>query len=349
MYVVFTPSLNKVVKTQNVRILEDVVNPNKVTLVSRPQRTLRPTALSVFTKSATPRQALAASEKWRVAIDKEIENMLEYISSNKTSYGIFSEHSELSTGNTPEGRSLIPMKWVFKVKLDGKYKARLVARGDKQKEGIDYNKTFASTAHTDSWRILMACAVPRPCLLIPHAHGRIWYSESANQGLKAYTEAAFGDHLDRRSTSGYPFKLAGSPVSWRTVEQTIQAGATADAEYIAATLATKQARFLRNLLGELATRKIANLQQPLFLHCDRTNAIANMNRPEITKRSLRIDAAYHFVHDAVQQGWIKRVHVGTQDMAADGLTKALVKIKRADFTRLLSLTDSEVKKGASVT
>ncbi|KAL2889440.1 Retrovirus-related Pol polyprotein from transposon TNT 1-94 [Ceratocystis lukuohia] len=53
----------------------------------------------------------------------------------------------------------VPMRWVFKVKLDGKYKARLVARGDRQKEGIDYNKEFASTAHTDSWRILMSCAV----------------------------------------------------------------------------------------------------------------------------------------------------------------------------------------------
>ncbi|KAL2884528.1 Copia protease [Ceratocystis lukuohia] len=176
MYIVFIPSLDKVVRTQNVRILEDVVKPNGVTLVSRPQGTLRPTAhdkkpnasvqstggpnidnspeetvesnlkaLSVFTEPATPRQALAASEKWRVAIDKEIENML--------AYNVF------EFVKAPEGRSLIPMKWVFKVKLDGKYKARLVARGDKQKEGIDYNKTFASTAHTDSWRILMACAV----------------------------------------------------------------------------------------------------------------------------------------------------------------------------------------------
>ncbi|KAL2886082.1 Retrovirus-related Pol polyprotein from transposon TNT 1-94 [Ceratocystis lukuohia] len=112
---------------------------------------------------------------------------------------------------------------------------------------------------------------------------------------------------------------------------------------------TKQARFLRNLLDELPARKIANLQQPLVLHCDSTNAIANMNRPEITKRSSHIDAAYHFVHDAVQQGWIKLVHVGTQDMAADGLTKALDKIKHADFTRLLGLTDSHVHRGVSVT
>lgn len=47
----------------------------------------------------------------------------------------------------PAGKQAIDMKWMFKVKKksDGsidKYKARLVVRGFKQKEGIDYNETY---------------------------------------------------------------------------------------------------------------------------------------------------------------------------------------------------------------
>ena len=55
-------------------------------------------------------------------------------------------------------------KWVFREKpdVDGfvvKRKARLVARGFSQREGIDYKETFASTASVTTVRILLAWAI----------------------------------------------------------------------------------------------------------------------------------------------------------------------------------------------
>jgi hypothetical protein len=44
----------------------------------------------------------------------------------------------------PEGERLIPSKWVYNINREGVFKARFVARGDKQRPGEDYRETFAN-------------------------------------------------------------------------------------------------------------------------------------------------------------------------------------------------------------
>ncbi|GAU35053.1 hypothetical protein TSUD_69760 [Trifolium subterraneum] len=63
----------------------------------------------------------------------------------------------------PKENSIIGTRWVFRNKLDenGKVvrnKARLVAQGYNQQEGIDYDETFAPVARLEAIRILLAYA-----------------------------------------------------------------------------------------------------------------------------------------------------------------------------------------------
>jgi len=63
----------------------------------------------------------------------------------------------------PENKKAIGSHWVFKVKRDSegkviRYKARVVARGDQQREGIDYAETYAPTARMGHLRLALALA-----------------------------------------------------------------------------------------------------------------------------------------------------------------------------------------------
>ena len=61
----------------------------------------------------------------------------------------------------PAEKSIVSSKWIFKLKhvADGsieKYKARFVAKGFSQKEGIDYDETFAPVARYTSIRTIIS-------------------------------------------------------------------------------------------------------------------------------------------------------------------------------------------------
>ena len=64
----------------------------------------------------------------------------------------------------PEGKSVVTSKWIYKIKHATdrsieKYKARFVARGFSQKEGIDYEENFAPVAKYTSIRSVLGLAV----------------------------------------------------------------------------------------------------------------------------------------------------------------------------------------------
>ena len=65
-----------------------------------------------------------------------------------------------------QGKKVVGSRWIYKVKHAAdesveKYKARFVAKGFSQKEGIDYEETFAPVARYSSIRTIISLAVER--------------------------------------------------------------------------------------------------------------------------------------------------------------------------------------------
>jgi hypothetical protein len=71
----------------------------------------------------------------------------------------------------PVGKSVVTSRWLYKTKIvvDGsieKHKARFVARGFSQIEGVDYDETFAPVARYNSIKSIIAITAEmrRSCL-----------------------------------------------------------------------------------------------------------------------------------------------------------------------------------------
>jgi len=86
-------------------------------------------------------------EKWKMAIDHEKESL-----NKNNTWEIVDEKQAL-------GKEILTSRWVFKIKDDGTYKARLVVRGCQQaKESLDFKDTFSPVVESSSLRVLLSIA-----------------------------------------------------------------------------------------------------------------------------------------------------------------------------------------------
>jgi hypothetical protein len=68
------------------------------------------------------------------------------------------ENGTFEIVDAPDGRKPVGSRWVFTIKDDGRYKARLVAQGYSQKFGLDYGETFSPVIRYDSIKVLIGVA-----------------------------------------------------------------------------------------------------------------------------------------------------------------------------------------------
>jgi len=161
------------------------------------------------------------------------------------------------------------------------------------------------------------------------------YSKATSFDLHAYSDASFADAEDRKSTSGYLFKFAGGTICHRSSKQKLVTTSTTEAEYVGLTYAAKEATWLARLLKQVGYN--GNDVRPIKLYGDNQPSIQLVASEGHHERTKHVDIYYHYIKDQVKDGCIVLQHVGTKDMAADGLTKPLDEIAHRRFLQQVGL------------
>ena len=99
-----------------------------------------------------------------------------------------------------------------------------------------------------------------------------------------------GDLDQRRSTSGYMFSLFGGAVSWMSKRQFVVALSTTEAEYMAATHASKEEFWLQRLCLSMGL-----VQQAIRIDCDSQSAIFLAKNPAYHSKTKNINVQYHLL------------------------------------------------------
>ena len=108
---------------------------------------------------------------------------------------------------------------------------------------------------------------------------------------------------------------------------------TTEAEFINLTPTAFNIKWIAQICAEAGYPQGA----PLLVHTDNQNARLAVLNPLQTARTRHIDIRYKWINQEVKKGQILLEFVGTAAMKADGLTKALDRVKHAVFVRQLGL------------
>ncbi|KAE8251016.1 hypothetical protein A4X13_0g4199 [Tilletia indica] len=141
------------------------------------------------------------------------------------------------------------------------------------------------------------------------------------------------DRDDRRSTSGFVFTVGGGAVSWGSRKQGAVALSTAEAEYVAAGVAGREALMLKGVL-KAAGQDIGSVT----VHCDNQAAIQLVKNPgSHHDRSKHIDIAHHWIRDKTQEGAFAFQYIPTDVNPADAFTKPLGQVKHYQHARAIGM------------
>ncbi|GKD68927.1 retrovirus-related pol polyprotein from transposon TNT 1-94 [Tanacetum coccineum] len=264
---------------------------------------------------------------------------------------------------TPYGKTIIGSKWVFRNRMDEtgiviKNKARLVAQGYNQQEGIDYDETFAPIARLEAIRIFLAFATymnftvyqmdVKSAFLNGKLEEEVYVKQppgfesnefpnhikQSERGISINQEKYVKDLLRKYDINGSSMKtpmvpkrkiisgacqlLGGKLMFWSAKKKQSVAMSSAKAKYVAAAGCCASILWMKS---QLTDYDIINEKVPIF--CDNTSAFAISNNPILHSGTKYIDIRYHFIRDHILKGDIKLHFISTQYQLADIITKPL--------------------------
>ncbi|GFV81941.1 retrovirus-related Pol polyprotein from transposon TNT 1-94 [Trichonephila clavipes] len=177
------------------------------------------------------------ASKWRDAMDKEINVMM--------------ERKVWDLVDHPDNIKILENRWVYTIKYDEnnkivRYKARLVVRGNTQLRGESFDEVFQEY--------------------------KLELSKVKSLKLRCYSDSDFATNRDDRvSMGGFITFIDETPISWRTFKQKSVSLSTMEAEYVSLTEAAKEFIWLKNVIDN----KSLNLElSENVMFCDNQAAIS---------------------------------------------------------------------------
>ncbi|GJU42368.1 retrovirus-related pol polyprotein from transposon TNT 1-94 [Tanacetum coccineum] len=253
----------------------------------------------------------------------------------------------------PYGKIVIGSKWLFMNKKDKhgittKNKARLVAQGYSQEEGIDYDETFAPVARMEAIRIFLAFATymnfkvyqmdVKSAFLSGNMKEEVYVKQppgfessefsdyvcKLDKALYGLKQALRAWYLKDTPTLGlyYPkclgFDLKGYSDSNYAGCNMDRKSTSVEAEYIAAVGCCASILWMKS---QLIDYDIHYKMVPIFY--DNTSPIAISNYQVLHSRTKQYDIRYHFIRDHILKGDIELHFIPTEYQLDDIFTKPL--------------------------
>lgn len=158
-------------------------------------------------------------------------------------------------------------------------------------------------------------------------------SDNCDSKLKCFVDSDWAsDKSDRKSVSGYLFKLNENLLMWSTKKQMCVALSTTESELVAMCTALTDGLWLKNLLSDL------NIDMPmLVVYEDNQGCISIIKNPGNNRRVKHIDIKYQFICEKVCNHEIEIKYVDSKNQLADILTKGLSKHQFCKLRELIGL------------
>jgi hypothetical protein len=141
-----------------------------------------------------------------------------------------------------------------------------------------------------------------------------------NDSLVGFVDASHAACLKtRRSITGIAFCFGGSAIAYKSKVQPVVATSSTEAEFYAAVVAAKMAKYFRSILTELGFEP----SSPTPLFEDNEAAIAMINESRPTPRVRHLDTQYFAIQEWQRAGSIQMFHIPGVLNPADQQTKPL--------------------------
>uniref|UniRef100_A0A1Y1MQF0 Endonuclease n=2 Tax=Photinus pyralis TaxID=7054 RepID=A0A1Y1MQF0_PHOPY len=197
---------------------------------------------------------------------------------------------------------------------------------------VNYLSKYQDRATDEMWTYLKKILR----YLKKNKHIEIEFVRETNISLNCFVDADWGNDInDRKSVTGFLFKLGGNLIHWATKKQNCITLSTSEAELVALCSAVCEGIWLNKLLLDFDY----NIRLTTYYE-DNQGCIFLIRNPSNNRRVKHIDIKYKFVCELLKKQQIEVVYIESSKQEADILTKGLPQATFSKLKHCLGLRDN---------